>query len=128
MNQFITFKPAIEITDRHLVRLADKLDDCIGSEDSIAVIRRITRWGGLEAIEILASLLDSPGPIGRAAESGLVKFGADALPVLFRVLDETIDADEEMHAESAVRRIERAERRAAGLPAVPVLRDFKTAA
>jgi hypothetical protein len=94
-----TFTLRNPITNPRLRRLCRKLDDdCGGSEDYIAVIRKIVRTRDLQAIEVLAAVLDSPGPVGRAAAKGLVRFGLAAAPEMERVLRESLDGHACEHA------------------------------
>jgi hypothetical protein len=88
-----SFTTAHPVTDRRLRRLCFKLDACGGSEEYIAVIRKIIRTRHPQAIEVLAGLLDSPGAVGHAAAEGLVSFGPAAIPEMRRVLSESLDSD-----------------------------------
>ncbi len=56
--------------------LERRLDDCVGSEDYVAVIRALVATGKRAAIRVLASLLDSTGPIAEESIAGLVTLGA----------------------------------------------------
>lgn len=107
MNQFITFEPAIEITNRRLITLGDRIDDCGGSDDYLPIIRKIARTKHPEAIEILVALLDSAGPIGTAAVGALVGFGEAAVPALERARDTSLDGDAMCQARMALARIAR---------------------
>jgi hypothetical protein len=73
--------------DSNLKKLADCLEDCTTSTQYIRVIRQITRTQHPDAIAILASLLDSPGPVGAAAVKGLISFGQLAEAEMRRCLD-----------------------------------------
>ncbi|HEY8090181.1 MAG TPA: hypothetical protein VIF09_20110 [Polyangiaceae bacterium] len=107
-HQFLTFTPAIHVTDGRLVRLGHQLDHSTTMEEATAILRRITKWGGLEAVEILAALLDDR-PISLAAVGGLVTLGPEAIPTLERVAHETEDPGVLRHATMALRRINRDE-------------------
>jgi hypothetical protein len=111
---YLTFTLRNPITGRRLRRLCDKLDGCGGSDEYIAVIREIVRTRDAQAIEVLAALLDSPGPVGDAAVKGLVRFGVAAVPEMERVLRDSLDPDACEHASAVLRQIQaRASRRAA---------------
>jgi hypothetical protein len=72
--------------------LAQALVDCVGSEDYVAVIRALVATGDRAAIHVLASLLDSVGPIAKEAMAGLLTFGAAATPAM-RECVESLDYD-----------------------------------
>ena len=57
---------------------------CDGSEDYVRCIRAIARTRDLDAIRVLARLLDMSGPAARAAMDALVGFGEAALPEVRR--------------------------------------------
>jgi hypothetical protein len=61
--------------NKNLENLKRALEDCDTSTEYVVVIRKITRTQDPDAIKILASLLDSPGPVGAAAVQGLISFG-----------------------------------------------------
>ena len=63
------------MTNKNLKKLTRALDRCTTSTEYVDVIRKITRTQDPDAIEVLASLLDSPGPVGAAAVRGLISFG-----------------------------------------------------
>ncbi len=73
--------------NKNLKKLADALEDCTTSTGYVRIIRKITRTQDPDAIAILASLLDSPGPVGAAAVRGLVSFGQLAEAEMRRCLD-----------------------------------------
>jgi hypothetical protein len=62
--------------------LKARLEECGGSEDSVAVIRALAAMRNPAAIRVLASLLDSPGPIAEESIVGLVAFGEAAIPAM----------------------------------------------
>jgi hypothetical protein len=72
--------------------LEDRLLDCIGSEDHVAVIRALVATRDPAAIRVLASLLDSVGPIGEEAIAGLLTFGDEAIPAMRECVD-SLDYD-----------------------------------
>lgn len=67
--------------------LARRLRRCVGSEDYVAVIRALVATRDPAAIHVLASLLDSTGPIAERSIAGLVKFGDAAIPAMRRCVD-----------------------------------------
>jgi HEAT repeat protein len=77
----------------NLQKLADRLEDCITSTEYVRAIRRITRTQDPDAIAILASLLDTPGPVGAAAVRGLIAFGQFAEREMRRCVAEGVDED-----------------------------------
>ena len=79
---------------KKLKKLVRALDRCDTSTDYVDVIRRITRTRDLDAIAILASLLDSPGPVGAAAVRGLISFGQFAESEMRRCLRLSMDEDQ----------------------------------
>jgi hypothetical protein len=66
-------KPVTCITS--VAALERRLDRCIGSEDYVVVIRALVATGKPAAIRVLASLLDSTGPIAEESIAGLVTLG-----------------------------------------------------
>jgi hypothetical protein len=78
----------------NLEKLADRLEDCTTSTDYVRIIRKITRTQDPDAIAILASLLDSPGPVGAAAVRGLISFGRLAEAEMRRCLVDSMDEDQ----------------------------------
>jgi len=79
---------------KNLKKLVRALDRCDTSTDYVDVIRRIARTRDLDAIAILASLLDSPGPVGAAAVRGLISFGQFAESEMRRCLALSMDEDQ----------------------------------
>ena len=77
----------------NLKKLADSLEDCTISTEYIRVIRRITRTQDPDAIAILASLLDTPGPVGAAAVRALISFGQLADAEMRRCVADGVDED-----------------------------------
>jgi hypothetical protein len=104
-DKYLTFSTPNPVTDPRLRKLCRRLDRCSYSEQYLATIRRIARTRHPQAIEILAALLDSPGPVGRAAVRGLVSFGFDAVPEVRRVLRESLDGDAIEHATTVLQRL-----------------------
>jgi len=72
--------------------LEDRLRDCIGSEDYVVVIRALVATGDPAAIRVLASLLDSTGPIAEESIAGLITFGKAAIPAMRECVD-SLDYD-----------------------------------
>jgi hypothetical protein len=72
--------------------LEDRLPGCIGSEDYVAVIRALVATGDPAAIRVLASLLDSVGPIAEEAIAGLLTFGDAVIPAM-RECTDSLDYD-----------------------------------
>lgn len=79
---------------KNLKKLVRALDRCDTSTEYVDVIRRIERTGDPDAIAILASLLDSPGPVGAAAVRGLMSFGQLAESEMRRCLRLSMDEDQ----------------------------------
>ncbi|HEY2513325.1 MAG TPA: hypothetical protein VGI39_20795 [Polyangiaceae bacterium] len=77
----------------NLQKLADSLEDCSTSTDLVLVIRRITRTRDPDAIAVLASVLDTPGPAGAAAVRGLISFGQLAESEMRRTVALSMDED-----------------------------------
>jgi hypothetical protein len=67
--------------------LAQRPRSCGGSEDYVAVIRARVATRDPAAIGVLASLLDSTGPIAEEAIAGLVTFGEAVVPAMRRCVD-----------------------------------------
>lgn len=67
--------------------LARRLRHCVGSDDYVAVIRALVATRDPAAIRVLASLLDSGGPIAEESIAGLVTFGDAAIPAMRRCVD-----------------------------------------
>jgi hypothetical protein len=72
--------------------LKARLQGCRGSEDYLAVIRALVATRNPEAIRVLASLLDSTGPIAEESIAGLVTFGEAAIPAMRACVD-SVDYD-----------------------------------
>jgi len=77
----------------NLKKLAERLEDCTTSTEYVRLIRRITRTQDPDAIVVLASLLDTPGPVGAAAVRGLVSFGQLAESEMRRCVATGVDED-----------------------------------
>jgi hypothetical protein len=77
----------------NLKKLAESLEDCTTSTEYVRVIRRITRTQDPDAIVILASVLDTPGPVGVAAVRGLMAFGQLAMSEMRRCVATGVDED-----------------------------------
>ena len=65
---------AVPPVNKNLASLERALDRGLTSTEYLVVIRKITRTRDPRAIAVLASRLDSPGPIGAAAVRGLQSF------------------------------------------------------
>lgn len=88
-----------------LTKLVDRLEyDCDFSDDYVPVIRAIARTREPEAIDILAGLLDSSGPIAVEAMNGLVSFGEAAVPAAQRCVDSD-DGAMCLHGEQVLERL-----------------------
>jgi hypothetical protein len=72
--------------------LEDRLLDCIGSEDYVAVIHALVATRDPAAIGVLASLLDSVGPIAKESIAGLLTFGDAVIPAMRECVD-SLDYD-----------------------------------
>jgi hypothetical protein len=73
--------------------LEERLLDCVGSEDYVAVIRELVATRDPEAIRVLASLLDSVGgPIIEESIAGLLTFGEAVVPAMRECVD-SLDYD-----------------------------------
>ena len=86
---------------------------CDGSEDYVRCIRCIAETRDVDAIRILARLLDMSGPAARAAMSALVGFGEAALPEMRRRHERSMDGAEIVHTAEVIARIARKTERAA---------------
>jgi len=74
---------ARNVTSRSTVAtLKRRLRDCISSDDYVEVIHALVATGDRAAIRVLASLLDSSGPIGEESIAGLITFGEAAIPAM----------------------------------------------
>jgi hypothetical protein len=71
----------------HVAALEQRLDHCDGSEDYVAVIRALVATRDPAAIRVLASPLDSVGPIAEESIAGLLTFGAAAIPAMRECVD-----------------------------------------
>jgi hypothetical protein len=92
-------------TDKNIIRaLEDRLSRCRFSEEYVETIAEITATRTPRAIAVLASLLDSTGPIAEAAIEGLLSFGADALPAMRACVDSD-DADMIRHGHVVLARL-----------------------
>jgi hypothetical protein len=97
----------------NLKKLADSLEDCMTSAEYVRAIRRITRTQDPDAMAILASLLDTPGPVGAAAVKGLVSFGQFAESEMRRCLACSMDEDQIRNAHRVLAELgDRASKRA----------------
>jgi hypothetical protein len=67
--------------------LVQRLHECVGSEDYVAVIRALVAMGDPTAIGVLASLRDSVGPIAEESVAGLLTFGEAAIPAMRPCVD-----------------------------------------
>jgi hypothetical protein len=67
--------------------LEHRLRDCQFSDDYVAVIRALVATRHRAAIRVLASLLDSTGPIAEESIAGLVTFGEAAIPAMRECAD-----------------------------------------
>lgn len=72
--------------------LKRRLPRCIGSEDYVAVIHALVATCDPAAIRVLASLLDSVGPIAEEAMAGLLTFGDAVIPAM-RECTDSLDYD-----------------------------------
>ena len=74
-----------------VARLEARLDDCIGSDDYLAVIEALVATEKKAAVRVLAELLDMSGPVAEAAIAGLVTLarhaGIDVAPRMKRCAD-----------------------------------------
>jgi len=73
-----------------VARLERRLDACIGSEDYVVVIRALVATRKPAAVRVLASLLDSTGPIAEESIAGLVTLGetmANVVPAMHACTD-----------------------------------------
>jgi HEAT repeat protein len=67
--------------------LKRRLRDCISTDDYVEVIHALVATGDRAAIRVLASLLDSSGPIGEESIAGLITFGEAAIPAMRKCID-----------------------------------------
>jgi hypothetical protein len=69
-------------TPSRVAAIADRLRDCIGSEDYVTVILALVATCDPAAIPVLAALLDSVGPIAEESIAGLLTFGDAVVPAM----------------------------------------------
>src|SRR5258708_25341052 len=67
--------------------LKRRLRDCISTDDYVEVIHALVGTGDRAAIRVLASLLDSSGPIGEESIAGLITFREAAVPAMRKCTD-----------------------------------------
>jgi HEAT repeat protein len=67
--------------------LERRLQNCRFSDDYVVVIRALVATGDRAAIRVLASLLDSTGPIAEESIAGLLAFGEAAIPAMRECVD-----------------------------------------
>ena len=67
--------------------LESQLLDCRFSDDYVEVIHALVATGDRAAIRVLASLLDSTGPIAEESIAGLITFGEAAIPAMRECTD-----------------------------------------
>jgi HEAT repeat protein len=77
--------------------LKHQLRSCRFSDDYVVVIRALVATRDPAAIRVLASLLDSTGPIAEESIAGLVTFGEAAIPAM-RECVESLDYEMIRHA------------------------------
>jgi hypothetical protein len=77
--------------------LERRLHECRGSDDYVAVIHALVATRHPAAIRVLASLLDSTGPIAEEAIVSLVTFGEAAIPAMRECAD-SLDYEMIRHA------------------------------
>jgi hypothetical protein len=70
-----------------VVVLEQRLDSCRFSDDYVAVIRALVATRDPAAIRVLASLLDSTGPIAEESIAGLITFGEAVVPAMRECVD-----------------------------------------
>lgn len=75
-----------------VAELADSMLDCDGSDDYVAVIRALVATRDPAAVDVLASLLDSTGPIAEESIAGLLMFGEAAVRAMRKCID-SLDYD-----------------------------------
>jgi hypothetical protein len=105
-----TFTLRNPVTDKRLRRLCGRFEDAGTSTELVAAVRAIARTRHPQAIEILGAILDSSGVVGAAVVTGLVGFGAAAVPEMQRILRESEDADALAHANEVLRIVGRTPR------------------
>ena len=70
--------------------LERRLDECVGSQDYVEVIHALVLTRRQGAVRVLATLLDSTGPIAEESIAGLVALareGLDVVPAMRRCAD-----------------------------------------
>ncbi len=96
-RQFLNSAPSRRLrwlgVNSNLQKLADRLEDCTTSTEYVRVIRRITKTQDPDAIVLLASVVDAPGPVGAAAVRGLLSFGQLAMSEMRRCVATGVDED-----------------------------------
>jgi hypothetical protein len=70
-----------------VAKLERRLQYCRFSEDYVVVIRALVATGDRAAIRVLASLLDSVGPIAEESIAGLLTFGEAVVPAMRECID-----------------------------------------
>ena len=70
-----------------VAKLERRLQYCRFSEDYVVVIRALVATGDRGAIRVLASLLDSTGPIAEESIAGLLAFGEASIPAMRECVD-----------------------------------------
>jgi hypothetical protein len=70
-----------------VAKLERRLQRCRFSEQYVVVIRALVATGDRAAIRVLASLLDSTGPIAEESIAGLLAFGAAVIPAMRECVD-----------------------------------------
>jgi HEAT repeat protein len=79
-HRHVTFVSAVANLER-------RLQNCRFSDDYVVVIRALVATGDRAAIRVLASLLDSTGPIAEESIAGLLAFGEAAIPAMRECVD-----------------------------------------
>ena len=87
-----------------VVALKRRLRDCEGSEEYVAVIRALVATRDPAAIRVLASLLDSNGPIATESIAGLLTFGEAVVPAMRKCID-SLDYDMIRHGHQVLARL-----------------------
>jgi len=77
--------------------LERSLEECDGSDDYVAVIHALVATRHPAAIRVLASLVDSAGPIAEESIAGLVTFGEAAIHAMRECAD-SLDYDMIRHS------------------------------
>jgi hypothetical protein len=92
LSEVTTASSASTPSDAAVAVLEGRLLDCVGSEDYLAVIRALVATRAPAAIRVLASLLDSVGPIAEESIAGLLTFGESVVPAMRECVD-SLDYD-----------------------------------